>query len=363
MENLYTDKKFALSQTAIKDWNSMAPNLWHDAWILGRRKFKGKKAMDMGTLLDTLCFNPELFEKRFIISTCKKPSPKIEEILIATHLHLTALNDNIRELNNKNTTKIPLKKFSLVDNKDILRKFCIELDYYSNAPDTGINKILKEGQEYFDFVRKIGKKISLTQSQYDIAKELKEILFSDKVSKPFFVAKKGTRILFQVQIQTDFPISGVENVESIPVKGIVDILLINDIKKTIREIDLKYTEMGVYQFNKASGPVRLLDYPLQHSFYDFLLSEWIKVFEDGKYEGYTIQAPLNVTIDPDIKVPYVYMYNLDDLKIKRTGIDGTWIKGWESVLQDIAWHLNKNDFSRPREHIMNGAIAINVFKK
>jgi hypothetical protein len=364
MDNLYTDKSFALSQTAIKEWDNLPPNIWYDMWILGKRKSKVSRTMDMGSLLDTLCFNPELFDKRFIVADCKKPSPKVEEILLATYEHLTTLNKNIKELNEKNDTKVPLKKITLVGNEDVLRKFSKELDYYTNAPDTAITKItVKEGTDYFAFIKKLGKKISITPEQHKLALELKEILFTDKATKGFFTAKKGTRLIFQLQIRAQFPISGVAGVEAVPVKGILDILLINDIKKTVREIDLKFTEMGVYQFNKPKGPVRQLDYPLQHSFYDFLISEWIKTFEDGKYEGYTIEAPLNVTIDDTIKIPYIYKYNREDMAIKRSGIEGTWIKGWENTLQDIAWHINLNDFSRPREHIMNGAIAINVFKK
>ena len=364
MDNLYDDKTFALSQSMLKEWDQMAPSVWYDSYILGRRKKKVTRTMDMGQLIDTLCFNPELFEKRFVVADCKKPSPKIEEILLATYEHLTTLNKNIKELNETNGTKVPLKKLALVGNEDVLRKFCVSLDYYANSPDTGITKLTtKEGTDYFAFIKKLGKKISITPEQHKLALELKEILFTDKVSKGFFVAKKGTRLLFQTQIRASFPISGVEGVESIPVKGITDILLINEIKKTIREVDFKFTEMGVHQFNKPKGPVRQLDYPMQHSFYDFLISEWIKTFEDGKYEGYAIEAPLNVTIDDTIKIPYIFKYNREDLMIKRTGIEGTWIKGWENTLQDIAWHLNLNDFTRPREHIMNGAIAISVFKK
>ena len=93
--NLYDDKSFALSQTALKDWKQMPPNLWYDNWVLGKRKFKVKRVMDMGSLLDTLCFNPELFDKRFIVAECKRPSEKVEAILNDIYSHLNELNSNI----------------------------------------------------------------------------------------------------------------------------------------------------------------------------------------------------------------------------------------------------------------------------
>src|SRR5580692_6642377 len=124
--SLYTDKKFALSQTALKDWKVMPPNIWYEQWILGRRKFKRKRVMDFGSLLDTLCFNPELFEKRFIVAECAKPSEKVENILVDVYEHLSELNHNIKDLNQKNGTKVPYKKMSLESNEDVVKKFCLQ---------------------------------------------------------------------------------------------------------------------------------------------------------------------------------------------------------------------------------------------
>src|SRR5271155_1234065 len=108
-QTLYDNKKFSLSQSALKDWRTLAPSKWYEDWILGKRKSKRKRSMDFGQLLDTLCFTPDLFEKRFIIAECAKPSPKIETILIEVYEHLVGLNTNIKEINKKEGTKLPGK--------------------------------------------------------------------------------------------------------------------------------------------------------------------------------------------------------------------------------------------------------------
>jgi hypothetical protein len=125
---------------------------------------------------------------------------------------------------------------------------------------------------------------------------------------------------------------------------------------------LKYTD-DVFNFNSYSGPVKLFDYGTQHSFYLFLMQEWLNVYEDGKYKDYMIMNPLNVVIDDTIKLPYIYKYDFDDLAIKRLGVEGTPIKGWADLLHEIAWHLHHNDWSRPMEHITQGSIAIKLFSK
>jgi hypothetical protein len=354
--------KFAISQSSIKDWKELPPQKWYDKWILktGKRKFSA--ALDFGSLLDTLCFSEKEFNKRFIVTDIKKPSDKITKIITEVFTHIQELNQNIKTLNEQPDSHIPSKKVSLVDNKEVVLKYCKENEYYESKPEQAYNKIISDGTEYFTFLKKVGKRIVITPDQETLAKELKEILFTDKISSGFFVAKKGCEVHFQVQIFTDFPIEGLDSIESIPVKGMIDIIHINHKRKEVREIDLKFTN-NVFKFNDWSGPVRMFDYPAQHSFYDFLIPKWLETFEGGKYKDYAVMNALNVVIDDDIKVPYLYEYNKNDLHIKRYGMENTSIRGWEDILHEIGWHLDANDWSRPKSHIKNGKLLINVFKK
>jgi hypothetical protein len=361
--------KFAISQSSIKDWKELPPQKWYDKWILKIGKKKISVAMDFGSLLDTLCFSEKEFKKRFIVSELAVyPSVNVIKIVTEVYEEIKALNENIKTLNDAPAEEgmdkviIPSKKVSLVDNKDIVKKVALTNDFYASKPDQAYNTIIDKGTEYFEFLKKVGKRIVITQIQLDLAKQLKEILFTDKVTAGFFTAKKGCRVIFQVQIFTDFPIDGYDNLDSLPIKGMVDIIHFNDKRKEVREVDLKFTN-DVYKFNDYKGPVRMFDYPGQHSFYDSLIAEWLKTFEDGKYKDYSIMNPLNVVIDDDTKLPYLYEYNKTDLHIKRFGIEGTSIRGWEDVLNEIAWHLSNNDWTRPKDHIVNGKLLINIFNK
>jgi hypothetical protein len=360
--------KFAISQSAIKDWKDMPPQKWYDKWILKITKKKTGEALDFGTLLDTLCFSEKEFDKRFLVSEDKKPSEKVTAIVTAILEHINELNANAKKLNEKpaeegkEKVKIPLKVLSLVDNKDIVQKFTVELDHYASKPEQGYNDVIAKGSDYFELLKKAGKRIIITQKQKELAEKLRDKLYNDPATAGFFKPKKGCFVFFQVQIFGEFPIDGLDAVESLPIKGMIDIIHVNTKRKEVREVDLKFTN-DAFKFNHFSGPVRMFDYPMQHSFYDFLIPIWLKTFEDGKFADYAVMNPLNVVIDDDTQTPYVYEYNPADLRIKRVGIENTSIIGWEDTLNEIAWHLANNDWSRPKEHIVNGKMRINVFKK
>lgn len=360
--------KFAISQSSIKDWKELPPQKWYDKWILKKGKFKRSDALDFGSLLDTLCFSPDQYDRRFLVSDTKKPSDKVTAIVTAVFEHIKALNQNAKDQNDlpaengKEKIIIPFKNVTLVDNKDVVAKYTVELEHYTDKPDQAYNDVVKKGSDYFELLKKAGKRVIISKTQEALAKELKDILFTDKTTALFFTPKKDCEIFFQVQIFAEFPIEGIDGVETIPIKGMLDIVFINKRKKTAREVDLKFTN-DAFKFNDYKGPVRMFDYPGQHSFYDALLPEWLATFRDGEFKDYAIQNPINVVIDDDLKVPYIYEYNKTDLHIRRHGIENTSIRGWEDTLQDIAWHLDKNDWSRPKEHLLHGKMLINIFKK
>jgi hypothetical protein len=370
--------KFAISQSSIKDWRILSPKAWYNKWILNIRPKTTSEEMEFGNLLDTLIFNPELFEKRFILSEVAKPSDNIVLITRSVFDHITELNKNAKELNDKTDVEIRnrdaqdgnlypdeiakivrIKKYDLTENKDIVKKFCTEHEFWVNNLERGYNDVVKSGSEFFDFLTKVGNKIVIDSDQLALAKELAEILKTDPISRGFFIAKKDCEVLFQQQIFTEFELSGLDNLELLPMKGMLDIIHINHKRKEIREVDLKYTN-NTFLFPDA---IRRFDYPLQHSIYDFLLHAWIKTYKKGQYSDYSIMNPLNVVIDDQEKIPYLYGYKGSDLQIKRSGMEGTRITGWEQTLEEIAWHIDTNQWERPRSHYLNGFIAVEVFSK
>jgi hypothetical protein len=358
-------KKFAISQTAIKEWRDLSPQKWHDTWVTKTRKRPQRTSTDFGSYLDCLMFTPQLLDKRFVVSDVSMPSEKVTLIINEVYAHLLELNNNAAKMNeenkgNKQFELVPYKKLNLED-KDLVVSFCVKHDHYKNKPDQAYNDVLKKGTDYFEFLKGLSGRRIITPDEKKDADDLKKILLEDKTSKGFFIAKKGCEVVFQQAIYSDFDVD-YDNVQILPLKGMLDIIHINNTRKEIREVDLKCTE-DAFLFDSAIGPVRRFDYPGQHSFYDYLLRDWITKYKDGIYKDYSVMNPLNVVIDRDAKVPYHYEYNQTDLYIKRFGIENTKIKGWNDILNEIAFHFDCGDWTRPMQHIKNGKMLINVFSK
>lgn len=361
-DKAYKDK-FAISQSALKDWEVMAPSKWYKTWVTKEipRPEAGASA-SFGTLLDCLMLTPNKFDKNFLVADIPLPSESIQNIVTDVLKHIKELNVNATKMNEINNTKIPMKELKL-DYPDFIASFAIKHEYYVKQPARALNEVMNKGKDFFDFLVKTEGKLVVTKEDKSTADNLKDILLNHPRSRGFFIAKKDCRIVFQQRIFADLELSGFQNLEIMPMKGAIDIIHFNDKRKEVREADLKWTS-DAFLFNSSTGPVRKFDYLAQHSVYDFLLREWLKTYEGGKYQDYTVCPPLNVVIDSDHRIPYLYTYNHTDLHIKRYGHEGMpWIKGWEQKVNEIAWHMDTQQWEVPREHYLNGLMNVKVFHK
>lgn len=359
MQDKEYKSKFAISQSAIKDWAVMSPSKWYKTWITKElaRPDAGTSA-SFGTLLDCLCLTPKLFEKNFIIADIVLPSESIQNVVNTTYNRVKELNANAEKLN-KEGANIPMKEL-ILDHEDIIKAAAVEHDYFAKQTGRAYNEVMAKGKDFFEFLKKVDGKKVVSQVDKKTADELKDILFDHKRTKGFFVPKKGCRVVFQQRIYADLELGGFENLDHMPMKGAIDIIHFNDKHKEVREVDLKWTN-DAFLFKDA---IKRYDYPAQHSVYDFLLREWLKTYDDGKYEDYTVCPPLNVVIDSDQKIPYLYTYNMNDLHIKRYGHEAmTWVQGWEQVVNEIAWHMDTQQWEVPREHYLNGVMNVKIFHR
>jgi len=346
----YRDK-FAISQSAIKDWKIMTPMKWYKTWVTRELSRPDPTATTIGSFLDCLLFTPDDIEKRFVVSQTTPPSEKVQLILSAVLTHFEQLNAHTALLD----VKVPHKEPTL-DDKDLVMSLCIEHEHYKNKPEQGYNDVVKKGAEYFEFLKSINGRKVISPADNIIAVELKKVLMENPVSKPFFIPKKDCEVFFQTYIYDNYDVDGFDNLEFLPIKGALDIIHVNHKLKQVREVDEKFTESPYPGFYDR---IKQMDYPLQHSFYDRLLKKWTK----QHYKGYSVMPPLNLVIDDTDKIPYLYMYDLDDLYIKEHGLEGTPIKGWKHSIEEIAWHFNSEDWSRPREHQLNGYFHVKTFRK
>lgn len=358
-------RKFSISQSAIKDWNAQSPLKWYKQWITRETKRPHRAATTLGSVLDCIIFEPDTFEKRFIVAEAQKPSDKIVLILTELFETITDLNKRAEAMNNGTNpppTPIPMKNYSISENKELVLGLAKKHDYYASKLEQAYTTIIKNGTDYFEFLTHTNGRTVVAKDELTLAEQLKEILLTDPISKGFFIPKAGCEVLFQVTLEGEYEIEGCETIEFLPLKGKLDIIHINHKRKEVREVDLKFTN-DVYMFRDA---IRRFDYVSQHSFYDYLIRSWLKTYRDGALQDYIVMNPLNVVIDDVDKIPYIYEYNPHDLYIKHMGLETPnrlVFKGWHHVLHEIAYHMNKQDWRRPAEHLKHGRISISIFNR
>lgn len=368
---------WGVSQSAIKDFQFKSPRKWKDIWI--DKKIDPGKNEDtfvMGSLIDTLLFTPELLEKRFYIGEEKLPSKAIAHIVKDYYHSIIRENATIQENNQFYPEPVPFLSFTL-DHKDILlacaNRYCFKdgddekCSWQSGWKDeTRVKSLMEKGADYFESLKQAnGRKVISPEMNME-ALGLKEILYKDPDVRDYFVASEENELLFQLEIYTTYPL---ENGESIPLKGALDIVRFDHKAKTAQIIDFKSS----YSAFNFIGSIKQFGYCDQLSFYDFLLREWMIETCQGRYCDYKMLPPINIVIDITDKVPYIYEYDWKDIALAADGNykylfnlfqthdhNAKLRRGWRNILNEICWHWQNNLWQKPKELYENKKIKLNL---
>lgn len=319
-----------ISQSMLKDFKFKSPLKWKKKYIDKKQDEEDDNSKFIfGSLTDTLLFTPEVLDERFFISDAvKKPSEEICKILENVYNNMGSLED------------LPC---------DITLDMCRDeiLQYASKwqsrwGADAKYNNIVKEGSDYFEFLKLAkGREIVTSTDNLD-AIEIRDIVIKHPRTSKYLISTDEVEVLFQLEISVE--------IEGVVRKGAIDILVINHKNKTIRVIDFK-TTMDAHNFVSS---IKKFGYGFQLSYYNDLVNEWKK----EKFPEYQMEVPLNIAIDRWEKIPYIYEHDENDMIIEKEG--NAKKIGWMKYLEDLKWHI-KNDIWETRELYENGKIKIKLY--
>lgn len=369
---------WGISQSAIKDFQFKSPKKWKEIWI--DRKFdidKNEDNFTMGSLIDTLLFSPDQLTKRFFVGEEKLPSKAIAHIIKKYYEALVKERETVAELNTQLPEEIPMPNLSIDGVPDLLiecaNNYCFKdgddekCGWQSSwKDDTKLRTLIEKGSDYFESLKaSAGRKIISIEMNIE-ALQLRDILYNDPETRDYFISNEDNDLLFQLELYTTYPLlSG----KDMPLKGALDIVRFNHKNKTAQIIDFKssYSAFGFIHSIKQFG------YCDQLSYYDFLLREWMIEACDGKYCGYVVIPPINIVIDINDRIPYIYEYDWKDIalaadgnreylfNIFQTHDHNQRIKrGWKKILDEIGWHWQNQKWNRPMEAYLNGKIKVNL---
>lgn len=187
------------------------------------------------------------------------------------------------------------------------------------------------------------------------ANHIVSVLRNHEFTKFFFVENENpdVKIFYQVPLVFDLP-SGQEMFRE--GKALIDILVVDFENKIIIPVDLKTSSGKASEFKSSFFKWR---YYLQASFYHYGLSS----VTDFHVEPFKFI----VASTTDLERPSIWNCSNKDLHIGRFGGKsplGSELSGWEGLIDDLAWHTQKDKWDYSREVYDNfGQQIINAFEE
>jgi len=375
---------FCISQSSIKAWRNFSPKKWYRKYVENIEDDENENpAFLLGEILDTLITCPDKLEERFYIANMEKiPSETECKIIECTYNQIIEYNNSLKELNEVLPEEPEFLKIDLAENWDILLSCCNTEKWQSGwKDDTRVNKIIERGNAYFSILAEANHRKIISSSLNMQAIELIEILKANKHTRDYLVESPDNELHFQLEIFAEYdyevefedPIAWHEirepEIRKIPIKGALDIFRVDHKNKTYQIVDFKKT----FSTHEFKNNIYKFNYDMQLSFYQYLISKLIEQDANFYYlKDYKQLPPINIAIDIVDKTPCIYSYSERDLYNARYGnekfLEGAFgkhhqfriKKGWNQLLDEIAWHICKNDFSECREMLENGIIQLNL---
>ena len=261
---------------------------------------KPSPEMEFGSLFDSMITSENTNEKYVVLETVPPPAEK-------------AAMDALLEMTSfKKFEDIPEEAFAAATT-----------NYQSRwGLDTKIKK-LAQYQDYFN-IKRTGKKIVSPEDWKD-AKEMVSAFYSNILVSEIF--KKGSENDIEYIYQSKFTANmTLENGESVLVKIMPDLLIVNHSTRIIIPVDLKTSSVPAYQF--ADNFIKFR-YDIQASMYSDVLANVINSTEE--FNDYEILHYYFVDISRSDKVPVTYVYN----QYEPFSFKGFTYKGWKQLLGEI----------------------------
>lgn len=229
--------------------------------------------------------------------------------------------------------------------RDSILVACNNVGYQSNwKDDTRVDKIIKEGNDYFDLLASLKGRTPITESEYAKALNCVMSLKSDEYTKQYVVAKGQPNVEFWDKFIIEFDYEGVQ------IKGELDRVVINHNTKKIIPIDFKTSGKPILSF-----PYEFLTYR-----YDFQAA----TYERGLYEhptvitllrdGYHIENFLYIVVEKDLRSnPMVFEVTQDLIKLGYEGGEtsrGLKYEGFKQAIERLQYAQENDAWLYPMEY-------------
>lgn len=295
-----------------------------------------------GDVLDNLLVgNQEYFENKYVvISDEDKTPPAIAAVVQDVYTRLSPMFEKLEGLGNF---------------ESVILESVNKLEYQKNWNDnTRVQKIIKEGSLYWEFLKTSSGKILLKQSLYSKAVCCKAALMCDEFTAKYVNKKLDKDVEFLDKHVITFEYRNYQ------CKSELDRIYINHKTKTIQPIDFKQTGTSVYSFNYDFWKFR---YDFQSTFYTIALKR-CPVIQKLIQDGYTLQTFLYIVVEKELKnPPLIFRVPNSILAIGKNGgilSNGKVLQGVEDAFDALEFALQRNIWNYPQYYYLKGEQEIEI---
>lgn len=327
------------SYSSLKDF-ALDKRKYYRKYLLNEEvEEKDSQASVVGRVVETLLFEPELFDNRFYLSACANSPTGLMLAFVEALYDATKLATN--------------------EDGEITRSFEeLSRDAYTESGfkikyEAVIGKFIGSDAEiYYNEIRNVRSKGLTVVTANDVtnAEKIVEELRNNFVTAGIINLVDSDRYTVLKQLQ----IEGFE-IDGYPLKGMLDLVIIDHKEKIISPYDLKvtwniegfYTEYYLYRRSYIQA---------------YLYNKALEYYRDKTFPNYLIE-PMQFIVSDSINYynPLIYKLTFDDLRDAESGFEykGLKYEGVLSIIKDLKWAIENNVWNMKREnYILNGIVPL-----
>lgn len=296
------------------------------------------KASVVGRIVETLLFEKEKFEDKFYLSGIKKaPTGLMADFVEALYKRTSEATNEAGEV-----TK---------DFKEIAKQAHIDSGFKIGLEAVLGKFIGSDAEIFYKEIREVRTKGLTVVTEDDITNGEKIVneLRSNDTTGPILNLVNSDRYTIFVQKQVEE-----YEVDGLPLKSMMDLVIIDHKEKTIQVYDLKcsWSVEGFYKEYYLYRRAYIQAYVYKEAAY--------KIKEDMGLEYYKVLNPCFIVCDSiNYYSPLIYTLDGDDMDDAYNGFthEGRKYPGVKEIIEDLKWAKKSDKWNISRTNFLNGGIV------
>ena len=330
------------SSSSLKDFSQDRKKYYKKYFLEEKVEEKENLAANMGRIVEVLLMEPHLFDDKFYMSSCASTPTGLMLDFVEALYKVTKESTDEFGVINKTFAEMSAEAYTI-------SKFKIKYEAVMG------NFIGSDAEIYYNEIRTVRSKnlTVINTMEVSIAEKIVEQLKTNSTTAPIVNLVNSSRYTIIDQMQVE----GYE-IDDLPLKSMLDKVIIDHDKKTIYPYDLKCT-WSVENFYEEYYLYRRA-YIQAYLYYNAMLS--LAQDPESEYYGYLVAYLQFIVCDStNYYQPLIYTLNEDDMQDAHFGFThkGKTYPGVKDIIAALKWCKETNTWNiSHKNYLCNGIVNI-----